>query len=49
MRDALEAGRDFEFEIRSGNARLIGGILWAAALKDFRCSRAAWQTCFPGT
>lgn len=33
MRDALEAGRDFEFEIRSESARLIGGIRWAAVLK----------------
>ncbi len=28
MRDALEAGRSFEFDIRSENARLIGGVLW---------------------
>jgi Ca-activated chloride channel homolog len=34
MRNALEAGRDFEFEIRSESARLIGGIRWAAVLKD---------------
>lgn len=33
MRDALEAGRSFEFEIRSENARLVGGIRWAAVLK----------------
>ena len=33
MREALEAGREFEFEIRSDNARLIGGIRWAAVLK----------------
>ena len=33
MRDALEAGRDFEFEIHSESARLVGGIRWAAVLK----------------
>ena len=34
MRDALEAGRSFEFEIQTGAARLIGGVAWAAALKS---------------
>jgi Ca-activated chloride channel family protein len=34
MRDALEGGRSFEFEIRSDTARLIGGVRWAAALKN---------------
>jgi VWFA-related protein len=34
MREALEAGRSFEFEIRSETARLVGGIRWAASLKD---------------
>ena len=33
MRDALEAGRNFQFEIHTDNARLVGGIRWAAALK----------------
>ena len=33
MRDALEAGRSYEFEIHSDTARLIGGVSWAAALK----------------
>ncbi len=34
MRDALEAGRNFQFEIHTENARLVGGIRWAAALKN---------------
>ena len=33
MREALEAGRSFEFEIHSETARLVGGVRWAAALK----------------
>jgi VWFA-related protein len=33
MREALEAGRSFEFEIQTDAARLIGGVTWAAALK----------------
>ena len=34
MREALEAGRSFEFEIHTDKARLVGGIRWAAVLKD---------------
>jgi VWFA-related protein len=34
MRDALENGRSYEFEVRSDAARLVGGARWAAALKD---------------
>ena len=34
MREALEAGRSFEFEIHSETARLVGGIRWASVLKD---------------
>jgi VWFA-related protein len=33
MREALEAGRSYQFEIHSENARLVGGVRWAAALK----------------
>jgi VWFA-related protein len=33
MRQALEQGRSFEFEIRTDNARFVGGIRWAAVLK----------------
>jgi VWFA-related protein len=33
MREALEAGRSYRFEIHSENARLVGGVRWAAALK----------------
>jgi len=32
MRDALEAGRSFQFEVRSENARLVGGIGWSTLL-----------------
>jgi VWFA-related protein len=33
MRNALNVGRSFEFEVRSETARLVGGIRWAAVLK----------------
>ena len=34
MQETLEAGRDFQFEIPSENARLAGGEDWSALLKD---------------
>jgi VWFA-related protein len=33
MREALQAGRSFEFEIHTDSARFVGGIRWAAVLK----------------
>lgn len=33
MREALEAGRSYQFEVKSENARLIGGAAWGALLK----------------
>ena len=33
MRDAIAAGRPFQFEIPIENARLMGGAAWSAALK----------------
>jgi VWFA-related protein len=33
MREALETGRSFHFEIHSEPARLVGGVRWAAVLK----------------
>ena len=34
MQEALEAGREFQFEIPTENARLAGGEAWSALLKD---------------
>jgi VWFA-related protein len=36
MRDALAAGRPYQFEIPIENARLTGGVAWSAALKGGR-------------
>ncbi len=33
MKQALEAGRGFQFEVKSENARLIGGAAWGSLLK----------------
>jgi len=33
MREALEGGRDYQFEIPTGSARLIGGAAWSVLLK----------------
>ena len=33
MKQALEAGRSFQFEVKSENARLIGGAAWGSLLK----------------
>jgi len=33
MREALEAGREFHFEIPTGSARLMGGAVWSVVLK----------------
>ncbi len=34
MQEALEAGREFQFEVPTENARLAGGADWSALLKD---------------
>ncbi len=34
MQEALEAGREFQFEVPTENARLAGGEDWSALLKD---------------
>ncbi len=34
MQEALEAGREFQFEIPTENAKLAGGEAWSALLKD---------------